>query len=61
MGTCAKFSKRRQGQLLCRSCVRVIEYPFLSTKTTYGATGAKDLVRIRNSVSGTEATCRDAC
>ena len=34
----AKFSKHRQRRLLCRSCVRPVECPFLSTKTTYGAT-----------------------
>jgi hypothetical protein len=37
MGTCAKYSKRRQSLLLCRYCVRPVECRFLSITTTYAA------------------------
>ncbi len=56
MGTCAKFSKRQQSRLLCRYCVRPVECPFLSTKTTYGATGEKDLLMAQSFASAIEAT-----
>jgi hypothetical protein len=57
MGTCAKYSERQQSRLLCKYCAHPFECLFLSTMTTYGATGEKDLLRARSSASGTEATC----
>jgi hypothetical protein len=46
MGICAKSRQRQQSRLLCRYCVWPVEYPFLSTTTTYAVTGAEDLVRM---------------
>ena len=59
MGIWAKSSERRQNRLPCRHCVRLVECPFVSTTTTYAATGAEDLVRARTSAPDPQRTCAD--